>query len=312
MMPLILPACSMVFVPWCLPQAHLPVQSLHTAPHCKVPDAGSGFPFTLERSATDPRVLTATLSQAKSGEVLVSITSLSGSLLAELSFPTCTQATISELEANLQDKLNLKWTVTTFLSDDGRTLKRTDYLRDNSRLTLMQRVQPFIGERHNGIHHLVNQSEDGSWNHYIIWIMDSETLKRKKRGMISGQFQLPLSELHLEARFVMMLHPRPARPGRGGDRFSMSEGWGKVEVKCLSDVFLHECSATTFRLMLGPKDSEVRGPVAHNFSVSSVAPQPRQMDHWWDLSRTVDPDTHKLIVCLEVQNLMLDGGKEHV
>merc|ERR1711879_316977 len=96
--------------------------------------------------------------------------------------------------------------------------------------------------------------------------------------------------------------PKVLSHGKGGPSFRRSEGKGFLQLKCESNMQDNELARIKFNLVVGSTKitlANVRGPVSHNYSASSVAGL-GQDEEVWDFERWVEPNARTFVVGLEI------------
>jgi len=135
----------------------------------------------------------------------------------------------------------------------------------------------------------------------IRWTVDSRRLKSFDREAASPTFELSFAG---PVEFKLILKPRAVHEARGGASFKQAQGWGSIDLRCLSDVKDLINPVVTFRLGVGShsnpkKQQRYRGPVRHDFRDRPICGLEGR-EEWWDFQRSVDKQTRTFVVCLEV------------
>merc|ERR1719324_1687730 len=105
----------------------------------------------------------------------------------------------------------------------------------------------------------------------VCWVVEGRKLDSRDKVVVSPAFNLDLPGLG-PTPFKLAIYPRVARGGRCGGDFRRTGGWGHVELKCVAQL---PQGAARVVFSIGVGSNAPRGPVQHDFSEQSWAPQGR-------------------------------------
>lgn len=117
----------------------------------------------------------------------------------------------------------------------------------------------------------------------ICWAVEARRLGTRDKVLVSPAFDLNLRGSGL-ASFRLAIYPRATREGRYGGDFRRAGGWGRVELKCATQL---PQGAARIVFNVGVGGEAPRGPVEHDFSEQSCAGLPKGEEEW-DFGGAVD------------------------
>lgn len=134
----------------------------------------------------------------------------------------------------------------------------------------------------------------------VRWRVEEGVLHSDAWEVTSPPFTLLFGR---EVRFQLVLKPRPSVSLNTDPTFRLTQGKGRMYLRCLDDVDASACCVATFRFWLGSPDWRIpaaaRGPICHNFALMPTRGLPRSMEEW-DLSAYVGADDPCFEVAVEI------------